>query len=290
MRQQLDLGARKTIHEVVDGQQRVTAVLDFLRDKLRLNRSHGEFGGRTFDELPPEAQAQFLAYEFSVDLLVDASDADVLDVFARINSYSVPLNAQEKRNATFFGSFKQVVYRLGWEHLEFWKRHKILTDKSIARMKEAELTSELIVAMIDGLQDKKKSLNNFYRDWDEDFPYEKKAVTQFQETIDLIGTIFADHLRQSNFHRTALFYSLFFAVFSLRFGSSETPRDPAMFIKGNHGQLVRQLKRLSDIIDSRNPPAKYRDFVAASQRQTDNIQPRRTRHRALVIAFKTAAN
>ena len=116
---------------------------------------------------PPEAQKRFLSYEFSVDLLVDATDADVLDVFARINSYSLPLNEQEKRNAKFFGAFKQFVYELGWNYLEFWKGHGILTDKSIARMREAELTSELLIAMVAGLQDKKTSLNSFYEKWDE---------------------------------------------------------------------------------------------------------------------------
>jgi hypothetical protein len=71
-------------------------------------------GGSLFDDLPAEAQRKFLSYEFSVDLLVDATDADVLDVFARINSYSLPLNEQEKRNAKFFGAFKQTVYDLGF--------------------------------------------------------------------------------------------------------------------------------------------------------------------------------
>ena len=63
-------------------------------------------GVRSLMTSPPEAQKRFLSYEFSVDLLVDATDADVLDVFARINSYSLPLNEQEKRNAKFFGAFK----------------------------------------------------------------------------------------------------------------------------------------------------------------------------------------
>jgi hypothetical protein len=68
--------------------------------------------------------------------LVEAADADVLDVFARINSYSVPLNAQEKRNARYFGSFKTTVYSLGFQHLEFWKKHRILSDAALARMKK----------------------------------------------------------------------------------------------------------------------------------------------------------
>jgi len=282
MRQQIQLSPRKTIHEVVDGQQRVAAILDFLDGDLRLNRAHGPYGGRAFDELPDVAQKKFLSYEFSVDLLVDASDADVLDVFARINSYSLPLNDQEKRNAGFFGEFKKTVYSLGWEHLEFWKRHGILTDKTIARMREAELTSELLVAMLAGLQDKKKSLNSFYKKWDDHFPKQRTVSREFRATIDTVEDLFGDILRATNFHRPALFYSLFCVIYSFRFGSTETKQNRTVLLRSRREALRTRLRRLSKLIDKQNPPRSYARFVAACQRQTDNIQPRRIRHQTLV--------
>lgn len=287
MRQQLKLPQRRTIHEVVDGQQRIAAVIDFAAGDLRLSRVHPPYGGCVFSELPEGAQRKFLSYEFSVDLLVDASDADVLDVFARINSYSLPLNDQEKRNAKYFGEFKQVAYELGWEHLEFWKRHRILTDQTIARMREAELTSELLVAMAAGLQDKKKSLNTFYAQWDEHFPEHSKLSRQFRQTIDLLESLFGDAISETNFHRPALFYSLFFVIFSLRFGSHETPSRPSVLAKQRHGALIAALERLSAYIDADEPPRRYARFVLASQRQTDNIQPRRTRHATLLRELMT---
>src|SRR5438105_4262064 len=229
MRQQLQLSSRRTIHEVVDGQQRVGAILDFLAGNLRLNRAHGPYGGSLFDGLPEEAQKKFLSYEFSVDLLVDASDADVLDIFARINSYSLPLNEQEKRNARFFGEFKKTAYSLGWEHLEFWKRHRILTDKAIARMREAELTSELLVAMLNGLQDKKKSLNVFYEKWDDRFPKQRIVQRQCRDTMDVLKETFGDLIADTNFHRPALFHPLFFVISSFRFGRKETSCNRTLF-------------------------------------------------------------
>jgi len=290
MRQQLQLPSRRTIHEVVDGQQRIGTIIDFLAGNLRLNRSHGPYGGSLFDDLPPEAQKKFLSYEFSVDLLVDATDADVLDVFARINSYSLPLNEQEKRNAKFFGAFKQTVYDLGWNYLEFWKRYGILTDKGIARMREAELTSEVLVAMVAGLQDKKKSLNSFYEKWDERFPNERSLLNQFRHTVRAIETIFGDILAQTNFHRPALFYSLFFVVYSLQFGSKETNASRRILNRGRWEVLRAALERLSELIDSEEPPTRYARFVAACQRQTDNIQPRRIRHQTLIQEFKASAS
>src|ERR1700681_622856 len=201
MRQHLDVRGSKTIHDIVDGQQRLPAVFDFRDDRFGLSPDHADHPGAVFSALPREMQRAFLTYEFSVDLLIDAADADVLDIFARINSYSVPLNHQEKRNAKYFGSFKTTVYALGFQHLEFWKKHGVLTDAAIARMKEAELTSELLVAMAAGLQDKKNTLDTYYKKWDDRFPYKKKSIDRFADVIDLIEEYLGSALAKSNFRR-----------------------------------------------------------------------------------------
>lgn len=290
MRQHLDLKSSKTVHEVVDGQQRLTAVLDFRADRLRLSPDNSEYAGQTFSTLPKEAQKAFLTYEFSVDLLIDAADADVLDIFARINSYSVPLNGQEKRNARYFGSFKATVYRLGFQHLEFWKKHRILSDAAIARMKEAELTSELLVAIAAGLQDKKKSLDSFYKKWDDRFPYKQKSVERFQDIIDLIESQLGESLGQSNFRRSALFYSLFLAVYELRYGKLGDLATSRRSFGDREGQRLRKvLAKLDDVLDAEEPPKDFQAFVTASLRQTDNIGPRRKRHSTILEEFKSAA-
>ena len=290
MRQHLDVRSSKTIHEVVDGQQRLSAVLDFRTDRLQLSPDNSEYPKKTFTALPKEAQRAFLAYEFSVDLLIDAADADVLDIFARINSHSVPLNAQEKRNARFFGSFKTTVYGLGFQHLEFWKKHRILSDSAVARMKEAELTSELLVAMAAGLQDKKKSLDSYYKKWDDRFPYKQKSVERFQDIIDLIEGQFGSHLAQSKFRRSALFYSLFLALYEIRYGNLGDLSGGRKSFGDREGQKLRgALAKLDDILEMERPPSDFQPFVTASQRQTDNIGPRRIRHKAILEEFKSAA-
>jgi len=78
MRQHLDMESTKTIQEVVDGQQRISAVLDFYANRFRLSKDDSPYGRATFEQLPQEAQRDFLKYEFSVDVLIDAADADVL--------------------------------------------------------------------------------------------------------------------------------------------------------------------------------------------------------------------
>lgn len=53
-------------------------------------------------------------------------------------------------------------------------------------MREAELTPELVVAMLEGLQDKKKGLEGFYERWDDDFPNSRTVRSQYREIIDLL--------------------------------------------------------------------------------------------------------
>jgi hypothetical protein len=290
MRQHLDSRSSATVHELVDGQQRLRAVLDFYSDAIALpSDDESENAGKTFSELSKESQKAFLTYEFSVDLLIEAADADVLDVFARINSYSVPLNAQEKRNAKYYGSFKKTVYGLGFQHLEFWKKHKILSDMAIARMKEAELTSELIVAMAAGLQDKKKSLDEFYKRWDDRFPYKHKAMSRFQDVIDLIDQYLGAELDAGRFGRPVLFYSLFLVMYELRYGSLDSfGGSKRAFGEAEGEKLARAVRFLDHILQEERPLANYLPFVTACQRQTDNLGPRRTRHATILEQFEGA--
>ena len=88
-----DPKTRRTVREIVDGQQRMRTILSFVKDGFRISKIHNEeFGGMTYSELPEDVQTEFLKYELSVDLLLDLPDRDILDIFARLNTYSVSLN------------------------------------------------------------------------------------------------------------------------------------------------------------------------------------------------------
>lgn len=94
-----DPKTKKTTREIVDGQQRIRTILSFVKDGFRISKVHNEeFGGMLYSELPDEVQGEFLKYELSVDLLLDVQDRDILDVFARLNTYSVSLNNEGFRD------------------------------------------------------------------------------------------------------------------------------------------------------------------------------------------------
>lgn len=290
IRQIIDVDTGKTIREVVDGQQRLRAVFEFINNKLKVSRIHNEqYSGLTFEELPDDVKEEFFGYEFSVDLLLGASDREVLDIFRRINSYGLILNAQENLNAEFFGAFRQFVYALGLDHLEFWRKNQILTEGAISRMAEAQLTSELVIAVLDGFQQGKKSIRQFYKKYDEDFPRANEIRSRFYEIIDLIPFVFGDRLSQTPFKRVPLFYSLFCVFYDCRYGLPKTNMGQVPINSKTKDPILTALITLGKEITSEETNPQFDEFVLACRRSTDKLNERRIRHRFIWNAVHSAA-
>jgi hypothetical protein len=284
---------KKIVREVVDGQQRISAVLDFLAGKFALSSSlESPFAGRKFAKLPLAAQDAVTGFPFICEILQGVSDKEVLEIFARLNQNSVPLNEQELRNGTFFGYFKQTAYRLAYEHVQLWKALGVFSDQKIARMLEVEFTSELLVAQIAGMQDKKKSIGDFYEKYDENFPDRLRVSERFRKTIDLINETLGEVIKETPFKRSPIFYSLFCAVYHRVYGLPEldiaTPKKPLSDIERE--RLKSAVARLSDLLaqfdeNENDIPLAQRRFAIACSKQTDNIEPRKIR---CTTIYKTA--
>lgn len=201
----------------------------------------------------------------------------------------IPLNKQELRNGKFFGLFKQSSYTLALTYLEFWRKHKIFTERNIARMLEVELTSELLIAGNSGMQDKKTSIDDFYDAWEQAYPKKGRDEKRFEETMAPISETFADDtLANSDFRRPPLFYTLYCVVFHHLFGLPGIQRaTPRKHLTADQRDALKEaVVVLSEkISQSKEPdievPRKYKAFVLACGRQTDNIQPRKIRFDSL---------
>ena len=102
---------------VVDGQQRLTALIEFVKNKhidplrtgdLKLSGLEvlDDYNGKTFSDLSKKDQRILKNQELSIIRLKQLSDPDLkLTVFRRLNTGSVQLNAQELRNAAFRGPY-----------------------------------------------------------------------------------------------------------------------------------------------------------------------------------------
>src|SRR6202011_615663 len=110
---------------------------DFIEDGFTLSKTlKAPWKGKKFSQLSDEEQEQIMSFSFPAEIFKGISDQQVLEVFCRLNTYSVKLNAQELRNGKYFGLFKTAAYALALEYLEFWRKHRIFSEQNIACMLE----------------------------------------------------------------------------------------------------------------------------------------------------------
>jgi hypothetical protein len=279
LRMTTDAETMRSIREVVDGQQRLSTVFAFAAGEITVSRVHNEvYGGLRYDELPLDARSAFLSYGFVVEVLEDVSDAEVLDLFARFNTNTMGLNAQELRNARYFGRFKQLAYELALDHYAFWQAFRVFSDQQIARMKEAEFVSELLLTMLDGIRStRSKDLDAVYTRYEDDFPQREELREQFKTVMDTVGETFADEEVWKVFRRRAALFSLFVAVFDARFGLPGSKR-PRIQFKARTMEAFREaLAEFSAEAQHPSTPAGF-DFQEAARTSITDPVRRRRRH------------
>ncbi len=211
---------RKT--EIIDGQQRVSTIMEFLKGDFALGStfSDQDLVGSTFADLPPELQDTIKDYELSCMAIRGATDSDIVAIFSRMNSFSLPLNDQEKRNAIYVGEFKTTVYDIASKYYTFWRSFDIISDANIARMKDAELVSEIFSVINSGLRGiTKKEIEDIYTGFDEKFPNKLKYERIFTQITSYIGTLF-DHNDDIRLHfrKISWFFPLFLILYIKSYG------------------------------------------------------------------------
>ncbi|MCQ2262574.1 MAG: DUF262 domain-containing protein [Bacteroidales bacterium] len=205
---------------VIDGQQRLTAILEYLRDEYPLEMPYeGEYVGKRFSELPQEIQHKILEYTIDANEIRNADKKTIRAIYSRVNKYTVQLNKQELRRADFPGQFLKLSESLA--HNKFLEENGVFTIANSRRMGDVEFVSELLAMLLDGPQEKKESLDSFYLNygtWDKD---DRESIKErFESVIADLAMIWqvGDELGKlkpfpkTRFHQKADFYALFNAI------------------------------------------------------------------------------
>ena len=102
-------------YEVVDGHQRVYSVIRYLDNQFALSglRIQQELIGNRFFKLP-EREQRFLRTRVIRAIIISADSAPTMkfEVFERLNTGGLALNAQEVRNAIYRGSLNETLKEL----------------------------------------------------------------------------------------------------------------------------------------------------------------------------------
>lgn len=287
LRQKINVQTKQSIREVVDGQQRLKTILSYLKDGFTISPTHNEkYGGIPYSqlgEIDDNIQEKILKFDISTDLFVNLPDPEILDIFSRLNSYSVTLNDQEKINANNFGPFKNLADELAFKFNSFWVTNKILKDYEVLRMADVTLSADLIIAMVEGIKSKKE-INKYYNVYENDFEHSIQEITdRFDKTIEMIQKIFVGTLKDTEFTRIHIFYSLFTAVYHVLFGLKETSKPRIQNI--NYSKILNNLEPINTIFsvdDKKQLTPELFQFLEDSRRATTDTTVRKRRTEYLI--------
>ncbi|MDD5258351.1 MAG: DUF262 domain-containing protein [bacterium] len=200
---------------VVDGKQRLESIMDFVQGKIAIPDDFGnlELNGKYFGELSNDNRSKLWGYEISVENLQGAEEEIINDTFDRLNRNVLKLTAQELRHAKYSGRFISLITEVADD--PFWEDICISRPATIRRMKDVEFISELFFLTMHGISTTDKDLlDNYYAEYDEEIPNEKKARKEFDKVKGSIIKLKLDTCsnRLSNYSD---FYSLWAALLEL---------------------------------------------------------------------------
>lgn len=223
----IDAESGKTYEHIVDGQQRLNAIIEFisgrddkddvfiLANKYLLNDDIMErCGNKSFAELGEEDKKRIWRYQISV-VEIDASfkKADITQMFYRLNLTNYSLNAQEKRNSqeSAFGDAAEAL-----STLDFWKECKVFSSVDAKRMRDIEYCCSIYILANEGVVDQTNSkiINTYYDDYEVEFDSDKTLFKKIDKAIDTISRL-RDKTTQTFISKKAQMYTLFSLMFKL---------------------------------------------------------------------------
>ena len=286
----------KTMRVVVDGQQRLRAIFDFLNNGIKVSRAHNkEHAGKVFSTLPEDVQTDFLTYEVGCDVLNDAPLSELLDIFARINRYTVKLNPQELRNAHYSGYFKTSAFEIGYEFVEYWQLTKILTQNNVNRMGEAELASDLLAAFLVQIQSV-KAIETVYRNFEDEEGNLPEAQSRLRNAVREAARIYPEgEIRGTSWIKGHMYYSLVTCIGHIQSpirNVRETPLSPDVL--DNSEKMRSILNGVSSDHETYSPqpmrssaPDQLKEFIKASTQATTDTQARIARVEHMLDAIES---
>lgn len=163
-----EVGESTSRYTVIDGQQRLTAIYEFLNDKFPLQglETLTELNGSRYKDLPPfltrrldERTIKCLRIDSTVDEQVK------YDIFERLNTGSVKLEPQELRNATSRGAFNDLIKVLA-KNPDFMSLIQVDSknpDSSpkVQKMEDVELVLRFFALKDRGYRNLKKGFKEF---------------------------------------------------------------------------------------------------------------------------------
>jgi hypothetical protein len=191
-RLETDSATGKTRYSIVDGQQRIRSIVDFINNVYPLSPAYlGPDGlalgvaGKKFHELG-DLRRKIWGYSLTMNLISDAvSRAQIKKMFLRLNSTNMSLNPQELRHAEFDGEFIKVAERIA--NNPVWRENdiKLFGEPEVRRMRDVQFVTSILIYLRRGISEElsQANINAIYDSFNTNYP---EAADDEAEVIKLV--------------------------------------------------------------------------------------------------------
>ena len=199
---------------IVDGQQRVAAIVDFIEGTFKLDEKfltiegENEYSNQYFSELSSELKTRIWSYDLpAIDLRSEVTESQIRNIFTRLNLTEYSLNSQERRHSSNQGEFSEAAYLIA--DMNFWIEKNIFSAADLRRMGDIEFCASLLLLARKGIVDQttQKVLNDAYSDFSESYPDKEKDIQTVSSWMEVISPFIEP--RTKRFLKKTQLYSLF---------------------------------------------------------------------------------
>lgn len=259
-----DSNSGDTKYSIIDGQQRLGALFQFIQNNFPLSSTHLDSSfdihdgirNSYFRELAMKHKQAIWSYVFSVRIVRTVVERQkIVEMFLRLNGNNMTLNPQELRNAEFEGHFLILASELS--DLPFWAKNSLFGKADIRRMRDITFVSNILTFMRLGIEEEitSRNINRVYELFNEKYPNKKKDKDNFILITEYIDKIIDDDNERKKFlsrkvHLYTLINLLYGIILVGKKPSTKQIRDYRFFIDNydNILALSRHFKGKRDLI------------------------------------------
>ena len=210
----VDLESAMGVALLVDGQQRVDAIVSYFYNKL-VPIHFTDIP--KYEDLDPDMQSNFLQYSVSVRNLGAIQDDEIREIFQRINSTSYSLKGIEINNAVYTGPF--ILTAKDVADWQFFDDFRAFTSHDYRRMGDTNFILLLMATMLGGIFNRNDRIEEFLEKYNELFEEKEDVVKRLTDVVDFLESVkFPSKSRARN---KANLFSLFISIDEMK--ESEVP-------------------------------------------------------------------
>ena len=259
-------------YSIVDGQQRIGAIVEYINGNFPLNKNYlevkdADYAGKKFSDLSDDYKSKIWGYSLSSRTIhKDVSRENIVSLFLRLNSTNKSLNPQELRNAEYDGLFLKNAIDIA--KMEFWQKYDVFGSDALRRMGDVEFISSILLFLRRGINSEitQNDINQAYDLYNEEYDEAEDDKRIIADVLLNIEAIIAKNPNIISFiKKTSHLYTIFIVVYKCLLDN----------VSLTEGQIDNLLRFYSEYESSNDPLAsEYRTLLQSGTRSKVNRMQR----------------